>query len=87
MLATNRKVALSKRELDIVQLAANGLSDKEIAHGLGINMCTVRTYWERLRKRLGTTNRTQSVAVAISMGWIDVDLTDVMLKANLRMTA
>ncbi len=57
-----RHLSLSDREKEIVLLAAEGLGDKEIANKLGIAEGTVRTYWDRLRPKIGATNRAQATA-------------------------
>lgn len=41
----------------ILEMAAQGRTDKEIASELGISTHTVATYWKRLRERLGVPNR------------------------------
>ncbi len=51
------------REREVLLLAAEGRSDKEIAERLGIARGTVVTYWTRLRERTGAVNRTQAVAL------------------------
>lgn len=43
-------------------LAAEGLTDKEIARHLGLSQRTIGTYWERMRLKLGPFSRTQLVA-------------------------
>lgn len=43
-------------------LAAEGLTDKEIARHLNLSRRTIGTYWERLRLKLGPYSRTQLVA-------------------------
>lgn len=53
---------LSAQERNIIACAAEGLTDKETALNLGITVGTVRTYWERIRTKLKTVNRTHSVA-------------------------
>ena len=50
---------LSRREGEVLQLACQGLSDKEIASRLGIGCVTVQTYVGRLMIKLGAANRTQ----------------------------
>lgn len=45
----------------IMELAATGRTDKEIAAQLGISKHTVATHWKRLRERLGVTNRASAV--------------------------
>ena len=56
------------REQQILELAAEGLTDKEIARELGISVDTVDTYWRRIRHRLGTSSRTAAVATALMQG-------------------
>ncbi len=43
-------------------LAAEGLTDKEIAKHLNLSQRTIGTYWERMRQKLGPFSRTQLVA-------------------------
>ena len=70
MVATNggdRKrgaVELSPREKEIVIRAAGGATDKEIADGLDLSVATLRTYWIRVRDKLGAVNRTHAIALA-----------------------
>lgn len=50
------------RRIDqIVELAAQGYTDKEISQLLGMSNHTVRTHWQRLREKLGVKNRTTAV--------------------------
>ena len=53
---------LSKREREILELAANGLFDKQIAAELGIALGSVRTYWERIRTKLDVKSRSHAVS-------------------------
>ena len=52
---------LSRRERQVVELAARGLTDTAIAHELGISEATVTTYWERVRSKYGQHSRTELV--------------------------
>jgi PAS domain S-box-containing protein len=56
-----RKDEYSAREREILLLAADGLTDKEIADRLGIAISTVSTYWIRLRGKSGAVNRSQAL--------------------------
>lgn len=56
----------SPREREVLLLAAEGRSDKEIAERLGVGRGTVVTYWSRLRERNGAVNRTQAVALEMA---------------------
>lgn len=54
---------LSPREKELLQFAAEGLTDGAISHRLGISEATVRTYWGRVRIKLGPFSRTELVAI------------------------
>lgn len=56
---------LSEREQQLITLAAQGLTDTAIAHRLGISEPTVKSYWLRVRSKLGPYNRTELVAHAL----------------------
>jgi PAS domain S-box-containing protein len=56
---------LSKRESEIVKLAATGLTDKAIGRKLGISQGTMNTYWTRVRNKLNATSRAELVAKMI----------------------
>jgi PAS domain S-box-containing protein len=56
---------LSEREQQLITLAAQGLTDIAIAHRLGISEPTVKSYWQRVRSKLGPYNRTELVAHAL----------------------
>ncbi|WP_158409103.1 PAS domain-containing protein [Fimbriimonas ginsengisoli] len=53
---------MSDRERTVLLLAAEGLTDKEIARHLELSQRTIGTYWERMRLKLGPFSRTQLVA-------------------------
>ena len=54
---------LTPRQAQILNLAANGLSDKQIANRLGITHRTVRTHFEKLFHDRGIRNRSQAIAL------------------------
>lgn len=43
-------------------MAASGLTDAAISHRLNISAATVKTYWARIRTKLGRSSRTELVA-------------------------
>lgn len=59
------EVGLSEREKEVLFLAGEGLTDKEIALRLEIGQKTVRTYWDRMRAKLGAASRTEVLAKAL----------------------
>jgi len=54
---------LTPRQAQILALAANGLSDKQIAKRLGVTHRTVRTHFEKLFHDRGIRNRSQAIAI------------------------
>jgi PAS domain S-box-containing protein len=62
----NEPAELSGRETEILYLAADGLTDKEIGRTIGIGEGTIRTYWERVRKKLGAVNRAQALSMVLA---------------------
>ncbi len=65
MTALKPDSGLSEREREVLLLAADGLTDKEIALKLDIGIKTVRTYWDRMRVKYGAASRTQCLAMAL----------------------
>jgi len=53
---------LTPRELQILELASTGLSDKEISAHLGIHFGTVSTYWNRIRAKVDAPTRGAIIA-------------------------
>jgi PAS domain S-box-containing protein len=63
---TDRPVPeLSPREKQLLQFAAEGMTDTAISHTLGISEATVGTYWGRVRIKLGPYSRTELVAIVM----------------------
>lgn len=50
---------LSRQETRIAQLSMGGLSDQQVANQLGISLDTVRTYWKRIRQKMGGFTRAE----------------------------
>lgn len=52
---------ISKRELEVLQLMAQGLSNKEIADRLFLSLSTVKSHSNNLFDKLGVQRRTQAI--------------------------
>lgn len=61
---------LSKRELAVLNLIAQGHSNLQIADSLFISLHTVKTHARRINVKLGVQRRTQAVARAKAEGWL-----------------
>jgi len=59
---------LSKRELEVLQLIAKGLTNKEIASRLFLSQNTVKVHTRNIHGKLGVHSRTQAVAKARALG-------------------
>lgn len=59
---------LSSRELQVLALVAEGLSNEEIAEQLVISPYTVKNHVSACISKLGANNRTQAVKIAIDNG-------------------
>lgn len=53
---------LSPRQRQILLLASEGKTDRQIALEIGLGEGTVRTYWERIRGRLDARSRSEAIA-------------------------
>lgn len=58
-----RELGLTPRELEILELLAAGLSNREIAGRLFVSENTVKTHCRRLFEKLGARRRTQAVRI------------------------
>jgi NarL family two-component system response regulator LiaR len=63
-------LGLTPRELEVLQLIADGLSNKEMAERLFVSENTVKTHASRVFDKLGAGRRTQAVQMAKSQGLI-----------------
>jgi|SRR6478735_6013120 DNA-binding NarL/FixJ family response regulator len=66
--ARENQSGLSTREIQILELIAKGLRNKEIAAELGIGQETVQTHIKRLFVKLHVSDRTAAVTVALGRG-------------------
>ena len=61
---------LSARELEVLNLAGKGFTNKAIAMQLRISNRTVQTHLTRVYHKLDVASRTEAVMRAIAFGWI-----------------
>ena len=65
-----RELGITRRELEILELIANGLSNREIAEKLFVSENTVKTHSSRLFDKLSARRRTQAVQLGKEFGLI-----------------
>ena len=65
-----RTLGITKRELEILELIARGMSNREIADKLFVSENTVKTHSSRLFDKLSAKRRTQAVQIGKEIGLI-----------------
>ncbi len=63
-------VSLSPREMEILQCITRGMSNKAIAHRLGISHQTVKNHMTAILHKLDVADRTQAAVYALRRGWV-----------------
>jgi NarL family two-component system response regulator LiaR len=58
-----REIGVTRRELEILELSASGMSNREIGEKLFVSENTVKTHSSRLFDKLGAKRRTQAVQI------------------------
>jgi len=64
---------LTPREIEVMRLVASGRRDKEIAVALSISSQTARVHMKNIFAKLGVSDRTEAMSVAIRRGIIHID--------------
>jgi DNA-binding NarL/FixJ family response regulator len=64
---------LTERELEVLQLVARGLSNKQVARVIGRTDETVKIHLKNVFTKLGVADRTEAVTVALTRGLIHLD--------------
>ena len=65
-----KQLSISKREYEVLELIATGMSNQEIADKLYVSLNTIKTHSSRLFEKLDVSRRTQAVEKAKSLGLI-----------------
>jgi DNA-binding NarL/FixJ family response regulator len=64
---------LTERELEILKLAAQGMSNREIARDLAISIRTAQTHLSNIFNKMGVGSRTEAVVHGLRKGWITLE--------------
>jgi DNA-binding NarL/FixJ family response regulator len=63
---------LSPREMEVLQHAARGLTNKQIAYRLHLSERTIQHHLRSVFNKTGTNSRTEAVALALYEGWLQL---------------
>ena len=63
---------LTHREIQILSYIANGSTNKEVAHVLGISEQTIKNHVSAILRKLNANDRAHAVALAIRNQWVAV---------------
>ncbi len=61
---------LSAREVEVLQLVAEGHSNKAVGEDLGLSALTVKSHLARIARKLGTGDRAEMVALSMRAGLV-----------------
>jgi len=64
---------LTEREMDVLKLAAQGKSNKEIADELTLSIRTIESHVGHIFNKLGVNSRTEAVILALKKGWVGLE--------------
>ncbi|MFG6114708.1 two-component system, NarL family, response regulator DegU [Thalassobacillus cyri] len=63
---------LTRRECEVLQLLADGKSNRGVAESLYISEKTVKNHVSNILQKMNVNDRTQAVVTAIKNGWVEV---------------
>jgi len=64
---------LTNREMDVLKLAAKGMTNRKIANKLVISVRTVQVHLSNVFSKLGVGSRTEAVLYALRKGWLTLE--------------
>ena len=70
-------VHITRRELMVLMLMANGISQEKIGSRLRIKLQTVRNHLQNITKKLRAENQTHAVALCINYGMLKLPLREI----------
>jgi len=67
------KENLTDREIEVLKLAASGMSNKEIAEKLSVTVRTVKAHISNVFAKMDVASRTEAILKAMREGWLELD--------------
>jgi DNA-binding NarL/FixJ family response regulator len=71
--AADQVEPLTDREIEVLRLAARGLTNRAIGHELGVSHRTVQGHLANIYGKMGVNSRTEAVTEALRRGWIVIE--------------
>jgi DNA-binding CsgD family transcriptional regulator len=68
----NSNGPLSPREMEVLNYAAMGKSNKQIAEIVGLSESTIKNHFSSTLRKLHANDRTHAVTLALCNGWLNV---------------
>jgi DNA-binding NarL/FixJ family response regulator len=75
-------VPLTQREVQILSCIANGNTNKQVAHRLGISEQTIKNHVSAILRKLNANDRAHAVAMAIRNQWVSIQENELALKEH-----
>ena len=66
--AVRERLGITRRELEVLELVARGLSNREIGEALFVSESTVKTHCSRVFDKLGARRRTEAIQRSKKLG-------------------
>ena len=67
------KENLTEREVEVLKLAATGMSNKEIARDLSVTLRTAKAHLSSIFTKMNVASRTEAILKAVREGWLNLD--------------
>jgi NarL family two-component system response regulator LiaR len=67
------EAVLSEREMEVLRLAAKGMSNKDLGEALCISVRTVQAHMRSIFNKLGVGSRSEAVILGLRKGWFTLD--------------
>jgi len=64
---------LSEREMEVLKLAARGMTNMEIADALSLSVRTVQAHLRSIFNKLGVSSRSEAIVYALKKKWLNLE--------------
>jgi DNA-binding NarL/FixJ family response regulator len=71
--ASGPEVPLTEREHEVLQLAASGMANKEIAAALDVSVRTIEAHLSHIFRKLEVGSRTEAILCGLRQGWFTIN--------------